>query len=226
MANGRPDRLHRIDPFAPPEGSLTCLIRACVITANRPFCRITFGIRAPSTPPLPSSGPVILVSNHASFTDPMVLFATANRPIRFLMAREYYARSSLRWLFRLAGSIPVSRGHIEVSAIRAMLHVLARGEVLGVFPEGGIEEYRKEEGYRGVGYLALKTGAPVIPAAITWHSPRPIGLLRSLIQSARATVRYGPPLVFSRVAGDRREQARAATDRILQAIRKLQDTEK
>jgi 1-acyl-sn-glycerol-3-phosphate acyltransferase len=180
-----------------------------------------FGIRAPSTPPLPSSGPVILVCNHSSLTDPLALFATANRPIRFLMAREYYARHSLRWLFRLAGSIPVSRDRVEPGAVREMLNVLAEGAVLGIFPEGGIVEHRKEEGYRGVGYLAIKSGAPVIPAAIIWERPRPLNLLRALTQPARAAVRYSAPLVFGRATDESHDAAREATDRILQAIREL-----
>jgi 1-acyl-sn-glycerol-3-phosphate acyltransferase len=207
--------------FAPPPGPFVRIVRAVLFKANRVFCRVMFRLTTPTAPPLPPSGPVILVCNHSSLTDPLTLFATANRPIRFLMAREYYARHSLQWLFRLAGSIPVSRDRVEPGAVRKMLNVLAEGEVLGIFPEGGIVQHRKEEGYRGVGYLAIKSGAPVIPAAITWERPRPLNLLRALTQPARAAVRYSAPLVFSQTADESQNAAREATDRILQAIREL-----
>lgn len=180
-----------------------------------------FGVRTPVAPPLPPVGPALLVSDHSSLTDPQVLVATANRPIRFLMAREFYDMPSLHWLFRLAGYIPVSRGRSDIAPIRAMLYALAQGDVVGVFPEGGIVEHRKEEGYLGIGYVALKSGAPVIPVSITWDRPRPLSLLHALLQPAKATVMYGKPLVMTTGAGQARDDARRATDRILQAIRDL-----
>jgi len=192
-----------------------------LIAANRVYCRLMFRVSVPATPPLPASGPVLLVSDHTSLTDPLVLSATAGRPIRFLMAREFYDLPQLNWVFRLYGCIPISRGHFEVGPVRATLHALAQGDVVGIFPEGGIDKYRKEEGYEGIGFVALKSGAPVIPASIAWDRPRPANLLLAMLTPARAIVRYGTPIVFSRGTGDSRDDARAATDRILQAIRDL-----
>ena len=197
------------------------MIFALLIAANRVYCRVMFRIRAPIAPPLPVSGPVLLVSDHTSLTDPLVLFATAGRPIRFLMAREFYQLPMLNWIFRLYGCIPISRGRFEVGPVLAILHALARGDVVGIFPEGGIDKHRKEEGYEGIGFVALKSAAPVVPASITWDRPRPVNLLRAMLTPIRATVRYGVPMVIRREAGDSREQAREATDRILEAIREL-----
>src|SRR5207248_98105 len=123
---------------------------------------------------------------------------------------------SLHWLFRLIGCIPVSPGRLEVAPVRSMLKALAQGDVVGIFPEGGIVNHRKEEGYEGIGFVALKSGAPVVPASIGWDTPRPLNLLRALITPGRATVRYGAPLVLGPAAGRSRDEARAATDRILQ----------
>ena len=180
-----------------------------------------FGVAPPSPPPLPLSGPVLLVSDHTSLTDPLVLYATAGRPIRFLMAREFYALPVLNLIFKLYDCIPISRGRFEVAPVRAMLHALAQGEVIGIFPEGGIDKYRKEEGYEGIGFVALKSRAPVVPVSIAWDRPRPTSLLRAMLTPARATVRYGAPLVLGAPTGRTRDHARAATDRILQAIREL-----
>jgi 1-acyl-sn-glycerol-3-phosphate acyltransferase len=192
-----------------------------LIAANRVYCRLMFRVGSPTFPPLPTSGPALLVSDHSSLTDPLVLFATAGRPIRFLTAREFYELPVVNWISKLCGNIPVSRSGFEIGPVRAMLHALAQGDVVGIFPQGGIDKHRKEEGYEGIGFVALKSEAPVVPVSITWARPRPVNLLRAMLTPARATVRYGAPLVFSRVTGDSREQARAATDRILEAIRDL-----
>lgn len=200
------------------------IILKLLIAANRVFCRLMFRVVSPSTPPLPTSGPVLLVSDHSSLTDPVVLAATAGRPIRFLTAREFYELLVVNWISKLCGNIPVSRSGFEIGPVRAMLHALAQGDVVGIFPQGGIDKHRKEEGYEGIGFVALKSEAPVVPVSITWDRPRPVKLLRALITPARATIRYGTPLVFSRGTGDSRDEARAATDRILQAIRELKAT--
>jgi 1-acyl-sn-glycerol-3-phosphate acyltransferase len=198
---------------------LARFIFTLLIAANRLYCRVMFRVGPPASPPLPTSGPVLLVSGHTSLTDPLVLFATAGRPIRFLMAREFYRLPALNWIFRLSGCIPVSRGQFEVAPVRAMLHALARGDVVGVFPEGGIDKYRREEGYEGIGFVALKSGALVVPVSLAWDRPRPTNLLRAMLTPARATVRYGAPLAPGASAERTRDGARATTDRILQAIR-------
>jgi 1-acyl-sn-glycerol-3-phosphate acyltransferase len=197
------------------------VIASLLILLNRLFCRLMFGLRTPGTAPLPTTGPALLVSDHSSLADPLVLFATANRPIRFLMAREFYDLPSLRWLFDLAGCIPVNRRRGEVAPIRAMLRALSHGEVIGVFPQGGIITHRKEEGYEGIGYAALKSGAPVVPVSIMWDRPRPLGLLRALLTPAQATVLYGAPLAIQVEAEQTRDEIRATTDSILTAIRNL-----
>ena len=138
---------------------------------NRLLCRFLYQVTPLSPSPLPQSGPVLLVSDHSSYSDPMVLAATANRPIIFLTAREVYHRRDLRWLCEIAHYIPINRGTHDLGAVRAMLRALRQGEVIGIFPEGGIDEHRKESGHLGIGYLALKTGAPVVPVSIAWdHS--------------------------------------------------------
>ena len=197
------------------------MILRLLIAANRMYCKLLFRVSIPIAPPLPTSGPVLLVSDHTSLTDPLVLFATAGRPIRFLMAREFYDLPVLNWIFKLYGCIPISRGRFEVAPVRAMLHALAQGDVVGIFPEGGIDKHRKEEGYEGIGFVALKSGALVVPSSIAWNRPRLASLLRAMLTPARATVRYGTPLALGASAGRTRNDARAATDRILQAIREL-----
>lgn len=192
---------------------------------NRLICRVLYHVRQASAgSTLPESGPVLLVSDHSAYSDPMVLAATAGRPIIFLTAREIYDRPLLRWFCKTVQYIPVRRHIKDVPAVRAMLRALSKGEVVSLFPEGGIDEYREESGHLGIGYLALKTGSPVVPASITWDKVRPLTLVRSLCTPGKATVRYGPPIVFPTLAHPDRENIEQATARIMLAIRELRDS--
>lgn len=110
-----------------------------------------------------------------------------------------------------AHCIPVGRDAVDVVAGRRMLRTLYSGEVLGIFPEGGIDECRMKSGYPGVGYLALKTGAPVIPASVTWQKPRPSTLWRSLLMPGHVTVHYGTPINFGTNPHPNDEAIRVAT---------------
>jgi len=188
---------------------------------NRLICRVLYQVTPRSPSPLPQSGPVLLVSDHSSYSDPMVLAATANRPIIFLTAREVYQRRDLRWLCKIAHYIPINRGTHDVGAVRAMLRALRQGEVVGIFPEGGIIKHREESGHLGIGYLALKTGAPVVPVSIAWDQARPLHLGRSLITPGRAVVRYGPLIVSSFDPAPTREKIHAVTTTIMHAIQDI-----
>ena len=188
---------------------------------NRLICQVLYQVTPLSPSPLPQSGPVLLVSDHSSYSDPMLLAATANRPIIFLTAREVYQRRDLRWLCEIAHYIPINRGTHDVGAVRAMLRALGQGEVIGIFPEGGIDEHRKESGHLGIGYLALKTGAPVVPVSIAWDQARPVHLGRSLITPGRAVVRYGPLIVSPSDPDPTRETIHAVTTTIMRAIQTI-----
>ena len=190
---------------------------------NRLFCRVMYRVTPRFPRPLPEGGPVLLVSDHSSFSDPMVLAATAGRPIIFLTAREVYQHSYLRWLCQTLHYIPVSRGTNDFRALRTMLRVLGQSQVVGIFPEGGIDKYREERGHQGVGYLALKTGAPVVPASIAWNQARPLNLARSLITPGRAVVRFGPPIMFQPDPNPDRKKIGVVTASIMRAVRELRN---
>lgn len=192
---------------------------------NRLICRVLYNVRLPLRSPLPESGPVLLVSDHSSYNDPMVLAATAGRPIIFLTAREIYHRPLLNWFCKTVRYIPVRREIQDIGAVRAMLRALTQDEVVALFPEGGIDEYREERGHLGIGYMALKTGAPVVPASIAWDKARPLTLVRSLYTLGKATVRYGAPILFPTLGHPDRKEIKQATARIMQAIRSLRDSQ-
>ncbi|MEN8176898.1 MAG: lysophospholipid acyltransferase family protein, partial [Pseudomonadota bacterium] len=134
---------------------------------NRVFCRHFH--RLPETRlPLPDEGPVVVVSNHVSGLDPMLLTASADRPLRFLIAREQYDRPWLTWLFRAMGCIPVDRGGRPDRALRMALVALRAGEAVAIFPHGKI--HLPDDPPRplkaGAARLALAVGCPIVPARI------------------------------------------------------------
>ena len=117
---------------------------------------------------IPTTGPVIFVSNHSSAYDPIILQAVSKRRlIQFMMAKEYYLMKPLNYLYRWLGVIPVNRTGNDTASIRAALRVLHDGGCIGMFPEGKISsDGRMDRGRPGVAMLALMSGATVVPAYI------------------------------------------------------------
>lgn len=104
---------------------------------NRLFCHRFHRLRHEPVM-LPESGPAVVVANHCSGLDPLLMLAASNRPLRFMIAREQYERFGLRWLFRGIGCIPVERERSPEKAFRAALRALRDGEVVALFPHGRI----------------------------------------------------------------------------------------
>lgn len=134
---------------------------------NRLFCHRYHRLSAACLP-LPESGPALVVSNHVSGLDPLLLIAASRRPLRFIIAAEQYHRFGLNWLFRAAGCIPVDRSGRPERAFREALKALAAGEVVALFPHGAIhldaEPPRPLK--RGVARLAQLADCPVYPVRL------------------------------------------------------------
>ena len=132
---------------------------------NRIFCRVYHDLRVFTPSQLPKSGPAILVCNHISGLDPMIIQSACSRMIVWMMASEYYKIKSLRWFYEAIEAIPVDRKGRDVAATRAALRTLADGRVLGIFPEGRIETEKRLMPFQtGVAMMAIKTGVSVHPA--------------------------------------------------------------
>ena len=104
---------------------------------TRILCRSLHGLGKQQID-LPENGPAIVVANHISGLDPLLLIAASKRPLRFLIAREEYQRFGLQWLFRAAGCIPVDREGRPEKSLRQALKALQQGEVIAIFPHGKI----------------------------------------------------------------------------------------
>jgi 1-acyl-sn-glycerol-3-phosphate acyltransferase len=134
---------------------------------NRIFCRRFHRLRHEPLP-LPATGAALLVSNHVSGLDPLLLFAASRRPLRFVIAREEYERWGFTWLFRAVGCIPIERSRNPRAALLAARQALAAGEVVALFPHGRIhlDHEPRQALKRGVAWLAEATRAPVFPVRI------------------------------------------------------------
>lgn len=195
------------------------------------FTRVT----ATNTCTIPEHGSAIIVGNHTSPADPMLMwmhhFSQFKKPrlrvIGFMMAKEYYVRGGiLTWICRAMESIPVERAGQDMAPIREALRRLQAGHLLGLFPEGGINEDNPDEQLRpagtGVAWLALKSGAPVIPVFIG-DAPRSESMVGVFLKRTRTTLTYGPPIDLSPWKDRKPSHSDLieATDKIMQSIADL-----
>lgn len=120
--------------------------------------------------PLPESGAAIVAANHISGLDPLLLLAASKRPLRFLIAREEYERFGLQWLFRAGGCIPVDRTTNPEKALRQAILAIDKGEVIAIFPQGGIQwPIDDKNPFRikgGAVRLAQRKKTPLIPVVV------------------------------------------------------------
>jgi 1-acyl-sn-glycerol-3-phosphate acyltransferase len=165
--------------------------------------------------PLPDQGPALVVANHISGLDPMMMIAACQRPVHFIIASEQYYRFGLNWLFRLGGCIPVDRSGRDDRAFRAALQALREGKVVGLFPEGGIHLPGKgpKRLKRGVARLAKLSKAPVYPMRVSGVS-LPGHVLPAVLWPNAARLESYPP-----VACEAQEE-RECLEQLAQILRK------
>jgi 1-acyl-sn-glycerol-3-phosphate acyltransferase len=124
--------------------------------------KVVFRLRICGTEHLPAEGPVLLAGNHSGFLDGPIVMIMLPRPSAFLVKSEIFT-GPFRWLLTFARQIPIHRGTPDRTALRAGLDVLARGGVLGVFPEGTRGSGDLATIQHGIGYLALNAQCPIVP---------------------------------------------------------------
>jgi 1-acyl-sn-glycerol-3-phosphate acyltransferase len=117
---------------------------------------------------IPQHGRCILAANHLSALDPFLLIAAIDRPVRFMIAKEEYDKPILNYMFRAAGCIPVDRtGRVE-KAFRSAMRAINSGELIALFPQGGIHSDKtpRENIKPGVVRLSQLTKTQVLPVRI------------------------------------------------------------
>src|SRR3954462_15472513 len=146
---------------------------------------------------IPKKGPVILAANHRSFLDPFLIACMMRRPLYFVAKKELFEKRWQGWVLNRLGAFPIRRGESDEESMATARGVLERGGALVIFPEGTrIRKGPLGRPKRGVGRLALETGAPVVPIAILGSEKARRGFK---IRPVWVRVRCGRPLRFPTV---------------------------
>jgi 1-acyl-sn-glycerol-3-phosphate acyltransferase len=170
---------------------------------------------------VPRTGPAVLAANHDSLIDIPILVSATRRPVWFMAKEELFRGAVASRFFHSLGGFPVRRGGPDLEAVRSALEVLRRGRLLGMYPEstrtGDLLPF-----YPGAAWVALATGAPLVPVAIqgTFES-MPRG--SSIPRRTNVTLHFGEPLRPGREADPRArlERAREVTADLRVEVEKL-----
>jgi 1-acyl-sn-glycerol-3-phosphate acyltransferase len=175
--------------------------------------------RSIATDNVPGRGAVILAPNHFSFMDHFLMGCYIRRKVRF-MAKSQLFKRPMQFIYTHGGVFPVRRGARDEEVFITAETILARGGAITMYCEGGRSRTGKlaEQAKRGIGRLALETGAPVVPIAI--HGSSRIRNWKRL-RFPQVTVQYGQAICWERVPDPTREQQQAVADEILREIRSL-----
>lgn len=195
-----------------------------------PVLRFLFRVKVEGKENIPKTGPIIMASNHVSFSDSIFLPLVLGRRITFVAKAEYFDDPKTAWFFRAVGQIPIRRegGDAAQRALDTAREVLESGGVFGIYPEGTRSpDGRLYKGRTGIARLALQTKAPIVPVAmIGTREAQPIGQVKPNFFST-ITVRFGRPMTFEHLAdrGDDRMALRNITDEVMYELRELSGQE-
>jgi glycerol-3-phosphate dehydrogenase (NAD(P)+) len=194
------------------EKGVNRLVYLIVRGVLQPFFHVYFRMARYGREHIPAHGPVIIAANHRSFLDPFVIGTMARRPLYYVAKQELFRNRFQAWLLNALGAFPVRRGAADEDMIETAKAILARGDIVLIFPEGTrIRPGSLGKPKRGVGRLALETGAPVVPVAVHGTEDVRRGWR---IRPRKVSIRAGRPLRFPTEEHASPSLARAVTDRI------------
>jgi glycerol-3-phosphate dehydrogenase (NAD(P)+) len=181
-----------------------------------PFFLVYFRLQRVGREHLPRSGPLLLAANHRSFLDPFVIGTLVRRPVYYMAKRELFEKRWQAWVLNALGAFPVDRGAGDRDAMQTARAILARGDCVVVFPEGTrVRGGTLGDPRRGIGRLALETGAPVAPVAVIGSDAVRRGWR---VRPRKVRLRVGRPLRYPIVESCSPALAAAVTERIWACI--------
>jgi 1-acyl-sn-glycerol-3-phosphate acyltransferase len=163
---------------------------------------------------VPTRGPVILASNHASFLDPPLIGAGLPRALNYLARESLFNLPIGGWVLRNVNAVPVDRDGAGAAGLRAIFSRLRQGGAIVLFPEGTrTRDGELQQARSGVGLVVIKSSAPVVPVRVfgtyqAWNRQMKLPLPR------KVSVKYGHPMSFEQL----RAEARVCTKDRLKAI--------
>lgn len=225
-----PDEAPAPSAEVPGVGFLYYLIRWVIA----PLARLVYRPEIEGRNHIPRTGPVILASNHLSFIDSFVIPTFAPRPVYYLAKSSYFDGTGVRgWIsrrfFSALGATPVERGagQAALDALDQQQRILQSGRAIALYPEGTRSlDGRLYKGRTGVAFLALQTGAKVVPVGLSGtNDAMPVGAKWPRLHP-KVSIRFGEPLDLTpHGAASSGKARRLATDEIMAAIHALSGQE-
>ena len=206
-----------------PYGVLRAFLTPFLMSAFRPKVK---GLRN-----VPGKGPVIIASNHLSFSDSIFMPLVVPRKVTFLAKSEYFTSPGPKGLlkkltFIALGQVPVDRsgGRRSEAALLTGLKILAEGNCLGIYPEGTRSpDGRLYKGRTGIARLAIESGAPIVPVAMSnTDKIQPTGKIIPNLH--RVGMIFGEPMYFEGDSTDL-QYLRVVTDKIMKKIQEMSGQE-
>jgi 1-acyl-sn-glycerol-3-phosphate acyltransferase len=194
--------------------------RSKVVTGA--FCRRWFSMEVVGAEHVPPTGPAVLAMNHESFLDIPLIVIASPRPIRFMAKRELFESPRGARFFHELGGFPVDRDRYDLRAVEIALEVARRGEVLGMYPEGTRTPGVLLPFLPGAAWIALKTGASLVPAALSGTgAAMPTGA--KFFKRVPIRIEFAPAIPVEREEDPlrRRERARELTEQVRAAVERM-----
>ncbi|HHT9126493.1 MAG TPA: lysophospholipid acyltransferase family protein [Candidatus Brocadiia bacterium] len=187
------------------------------------YFKLFHGIKFYGAENVPENGPVLLVANHVSFYDPIVVGIGQKRWVRFMTLEGYFHVPVLSTIIRLCGAFPVNQSKVDKRTFSEAIKTLKKGDVLGIFPEGGRSpDGQVHDAKPGIALIAVRAHALIVPVTITgafeaWPRTRMFPLPK------RICVHYHKPMTLDwdecqRRKGDH-EFYKKISDQIMDRIR-------
>lgn len=168
---------------------------------NWVMARVLWRLRVVGKFPPDGAQGYLVIANHRSSADPMLLQAAIARPLTWMIAREYAEAPAIGWILRIIGIIPVSRGGGDRGSVKTAITMVREGNCIGIFPEGKINTTTDPllPSHAGVGLIALRAKVPIVPCWIE-GAPYKGNLFSVFFIRARARVHIGPAITPAELA--------------------------
>lgn len=165
---------------------LRVIVSFCIFT----YCKIVYRVKIVGKENVPKEGPLLFCGNHRTYLDPPLITVTAGRKMSFMAKEELKKSPLMRFLCFAFDGIWVKRDSKDIGPLKTAMKLLKNGGCIGIFPEGTRNGMEKNEGKlkNGAAYMALKTGAKIVP----------IGIQGPAKPFTKNVIIYGEPLDFSK----------------------------
>lgn len=163
---------------------LRVIIAFCILA----YCKIVYRVKIIGKENVPKEGPLLFCGNHRTYLDPPLITVTAGRKMSFMAKEELKRNPFMRFLCFAFDGIWVKRDSKDIGSLKSAMKILKNGGCIGIFPEGTRNGMEKNDGKlkNGAAYMALKTGAKIVP----------IGIQGPAKPFTKNAIIYGEPLDF------------------------------